>query len=160
RMAKGLELFKKTVRPILETKCLKCHGGKRVESEFDLSDRDGFLKGGTLGKVVEPGKSADSKLMKLLRHQQEPFMPKGSKLENDAIGQIAAWIDLGAPYDNPLVATKVAKLSWTQRTVAEDAKQFWSFRPLTRAVPPAVKDPSWPRTNVDRFILAAMEKAK
>src|SRR5262245_7783633 len=31
RMAKGLELFKKEVRPLIETKCLRCHGGKDVE---------------------------------------------------------------------------------------------------------------------------------
>ena len=35
KMAKGLDLFKKSVRPILTGRCLKCHGGESVESELD-----------------------------------------------------------------------------------------------------------------------------
>ncbi|QDU30040.1 hypothetical protein ETAA8_51580 [Anatilimnocola aggregata] len=34
----------------------------------------------------------------------------------------------------------------------------WAFRPLARPVVPAVKDESWPRAELDRFILAGLEK--
>src|SRR5436309_3371895 len=81
KMARGLDLFKKYVRPILEQNCLRCHGGKRVESELDLSDRDSLVKGGQHGPVIVPGKSKDSLLLKLVRHQQKPHMPhEGDKL--------------------------------------------------------------------------------
>jgi cytochrome c553 len=160
KMAKGLALFKSSIRPLLEERCLKCHGGKSIESEFDLSDRDSLLKGGLNGKAIEPGKSAASRLIKLVRHQQEPNMPKGgSKLSDGAINQLAAWIDLGAPYDQPLVAAKKAKIAWTQKVLPEEAKTFWSFQPLKRPAPPAVKDAAWCQTDIDRFLLAAMEKA-
>src|SRR5947209_5083018 len=49
KMAKGLEVFKRQVRPILEQKCLRCHGGKAIEAELDLSDRESLLKGGRHG---------------------------------------------------------------------------------------------------------------
>lgn len=35
----------------------------------------------------------------------------------------------------------------------------WSFLPLKRVEPPAVKDASWPRTRIDRYILAKIEAA-
>src|SRR5437764_15275712 len=57
KMAKGLELFKKQVRPILEQKCLRCHGGKQTESELSLNDREGLLKGRLNGRAVVPGHS-------------------------------------------------------------------------------------------------------
>ena len=110
KMAKGLALFKSAIRPLFEERCLKCHGGKAVESEFDLSDREGMLKGGTHGKVVEPGKSAASRLLKLVRHQQDPNMPKGgAKLPDEAIAKLAEWIDLGAPYDEQLAPVPITR---------------------------------------------------
>src|SRR5207302_7899229 len=38
-------------------------------------------------------------------------------------------------------------------------RRFWSFQPLRRATPPAVKNESWCRTIPDRFILAKLEAA-
>jgi Protein of unknown function (DUF1553)/Protein of unknown function (DUF1549) len=33
----------------------------------------------------------------------------------------------------------------------------WAFQPVTHPIPPAVKDPSWVRNAIDRFVLAALE---
>src|ERR1700722_714272 len=118
KMAKGLAIFKQHVRPILEQSCLRCHGGKTIESELDLSERDGLLKGGQHGPVVVLGKSQDSPLVKLIMHQREPHMPKvGAKLPDAAVAHIKSWIDLGAPYDGTLVAGRVKKQSWTERVL-------------------------------------------
>lgn len=158
RMQRGIEVFKKHVRPLFEQKCLRCHGGKNVESELDLSDRAGLLKGGLGGPAVVPGKSGDSLLLRLVRHAREPHMPKAAdKLSAEALGHIAAWIDLGAPYDDPLVASRAKKKSWTEKVLPVEARRFWSFEPLKVAAPPAVKDSSWCRTPVDRYVLARME---
>src|SRR4051794_17194790 len=75
RMAQGLDVFKKQVRPLLEQKCLECHGGKAIEAELDLSDRESLLRGGQSGPAIVPGKSRDSLLVKLVNHQREPHMP-------------------------------------------------------------------------------------
>ncbi len=161
KMVKGLDVFKKHVKPIFEAKCLRCHGGKKIESDFDLSDRDGLLKGGQIGNSVVPGKSKESQLVKLITHAKEPHMPQdGAKLPDAAIARIIEWIDLGAPYDNPLVASKLKGKSWTERTLPASAKQWWSFEPLTKAAPPAVKNAAWGKTPIDRFILAKLEDAK
>src|SRR5271157_1856576 len=122
KMVKGLDVFKKHVKPILEAKCLRCHGGKKIESDFDLSDREGLLKGGQIGNAVVPGKSRESQLVKLIQHAKEPHMPDGGpKLPDAAIAKIIEWIDLGAPYDNPLVASKLKGKSWTERVLPASA---------------------------------------
>src|SRR5262245_19177807 len=160
KMAKGLELFKQHVRPLLAERCLRCHGGKATESEFDLSDRPGLLRGGTRGPAVVPGKAKDSLLYQLVTHAREPHMPHdGRKLADEDAGRLAAWIDSGAPYDKPLVEGKDVA-AWTRKAVPDDARQFWSFQPLRRAAPPAVKDESWCRMAIDRFILAKLEAAR
>jgi hypothetical protein len=159
KMAKGLELFKKQVRPVLEAKCLRCHGGgKMVESDLDLADREGLLKGGQAGPAIVVGKSKESLLLRLINHAREPHMPRGGdKLPVATIHAFAEWIDLGAPYDSPLVANAGTKIHWTKRVVPEEAKEHWAFAPLSNPQPPDVRDPAWVKTPVDRFILHAME---
>jgi mono/diheme cytochrome c family protein len=160
KMARGLTLFKQQVRPILEQNCLRCHGGKAVESDLDLGDRDSLLKGGQHGPVVVPGKSQDSLLVKLIMHQREPHMPKvGAKLSDAAVASIRSWIDLGAPYDGPLIANRAKKKSWTERTLPGDARHFWSFEPPAKVTPPVVNDNGWCKTGVDRFIFARQQAA-
>src|SRR5262249_43417839 len=77
KMARGLDLFKRHVRPVFVEQCLKCHGGKNTEAGFDLSDRGPLLKGGDAGPAVVIGQGKDSLLVKLLRHAKDPKMPKG-----------------------------------------------------------------------------------
>ena len=38
------------------------------------------------------------------------------------------------------------------------ARSFWSLLPLKDPQPPAVKDARWPKTPIDRFVLAHLEK--
>lgn len=158
KMVKGLEIFTKQVRPILAQKCLKCHGGKTTENEFNISDRPTLLKGGTSGPAVVPGKPRESLLYQLITHAKKPFMPhEASKLPDQAIAQIAAWIENGAPFDQPLAGNATTKPSWTDKHVPDDAKQFWSCQPLRRLPPPAVKNEAWVKTPIDRFILARLD---
>lgn len=160
KMAKGLDLFKDRVRPVLLERCFKCHGGESVESGLDMTDRDKLLKGGDSGAVVVPHKSAASLLCKLIAHEKKPFMPhEADKLSEAAINDIAAWIDLGAPYDRPLKGTKAAEPDWTQKEISPEARKFWSFQPLATVDPPQVRNSAWCRTPIDGFVLAKMESA-
>src|SRR5207237_10116215 len=84
---------------------------------------------------------------------------KANKLPADAVAHIAAWIDLGAPYDKPLIASKVKAPSWTDRVIAANAREFWSFQPLKRPAPPPVSDESWGKTPIDCFVLAKLHEA-
>src|SRR6516165_639090 len=132
KMTRGLEVFKNHVQPILVKSCVRCHGGKKIEGELDLTDRDRLLHGGGRGPAILPGNAKDSLLYKLIAHQRDPHMPRSSsKLSDEAIAQIGLWIELGAPYDKPLVTkNKADDKSWTRKSVSEEDRQFWSFQKL------------------------------
>src|SRR5262249_15392534 len=72
RMAKGTEFFKKHVRQLLTERCLKCHGGEKTRADFDLSTREGLLKGGDGGTAVIPCEPKKSRLLRLVAHLEEP----------------------------------------------------------------------------------------
>ncbi|HEV3121967.1 MAG TPA: PSD1 and planctomycete cytochrome C domain-containing protein [Isosphaeraceae bacterium] len=149
RMQEGLELFRKHVRPVLVASCLKCHGGKTTKGDLDLSDRAPLLESG----VIEGGK--ESRLLALITHEDEPYMPyKAAKLPQESIDRIARWIELGAPYDKPLVEGPAAG----PMTITDEQRAFWSFQPLSAAPPPAVRNEPSVKTAIDRFILAEQEK--
>src|SRR5262249_42025371 len=101
-------------------------------------------------------------LYKLITHVRDPHMPRSSpKLSDEAIAQIALWVDLGAPYDKPLVTkSKKDEKAWTTKKVSEEDRQFWSFQRLRGLTPPVqIQNEKWCRTSIDRFILAPMESA-
>ena len=154
--AEGLVLFTDHVRPVLIEQCVKCHGGEKIKGDLDLTTRERLLHPTDDGPVVIPGRSRDSRLMKLIRHEDDPHMPeKRDKLSEETIEFFAKWIDAGAPYDKPLIAKSTVARGHPVVT-AEDRK-FWAFAPLANLAPPKVKDERWCRTSVDRFILAALE---
>src|SRR5213595_1412307 len=62
-------------RQILSQNCVKCHGGEKTKGEFDLTTREGLLHPGQEGPNVEPGNAKASRLMTLVRHEDDPAMP-------------------------------------------------------------------------------------
>ena len=151
RMAEGLRLFRQEVRPLLVETCLACHGGGQVLGGLDLSSHGSLVASGKIGESSE-----SSALIAVLRHEREPFMPFGQERLADAtITAVARWVDLGAPYDRPLVDRRDdAALS-----EAQASRTFWSFRPLAAPSPPDVDDEEYLRTPIDRFVLARLEAA-
>jgi cytochrome c553 len=158
KMARGTEIFKKHIRPVLLAQCLKCHGGEKTEGELDISDRDRLLKGGDHGPALVSGDPKKSLLCLMVAHEKKPGMPfKQPRLSDELVRQFAAWIDNGAPYDAPLIARKDVT-AWTEKKVSPEARQHWAYQPLKRVELPIVKDTKWIKTDVDRFILAKLEQ--
>jgi hypothetical protein len=154
RMQEGLALFKEHVRPALIRHCLECHGGKEKKGELDLSKRESLLASGH----VEIGKASESQLFLVISHQEEPHMPqKAPKLPGETIARIGRWIDLGAPYDRPILEQPGKAPARSAAPTAQD-REFWSLRPLYPVALPSVRNAAWVRTPVDRFILAALEE--
>ncbi len=148
----GIALFKQSVREILSQHCLDCHGGKSVKADFDLSNRDALIESGYVTETA-----ADSHLMQLITHESEPHMPlQAERLSEASIDLIRQWIDLGAPYDKPLVEDKQQGTPGSLVVTDEDRK-FWAFRPLQPTSIPNVQNEAWCRTPIDRFVLAKQE---
>ncbi len=156
KMARGQEIFTKSVRALLTDKCLRCHGGEKTRSGLDLSSREGLLKGGDKGPVVVVGQSKESRLYQYVAHLDKPVMPpKEDKLPDDAVAQFAAWIDSGAPYDRPLLEKTVAK---KPMRVTDEDRKYWAFLPLQRPPEPAVNNAAWRAPPIDSFVLAKLEE--
>lgn len=131
RMERGLKLFDSEVAAILKQNCLKCHGGEKVKSDFDMATREDLLRGGSHGSVVVPFEARSSLLVSLINHAKEPNMPDSSpKLPEAVISKIAAWIDDGAPYSAPLIAGKKPKKD--SGVVTDEDRQWWAFQPLKK----------------------------
>ena len=146
--------FPPAVRELLAHRCGSCHGAGAVESGFDLATRETLLAGGTRGPAVVPGDAGASLLYRLAARMEEPHMPaEGDPLTADELAALAAWIDAGAGYDRPLFLP-ADTVAWTDRVIADEARDFWSLAPLREVAVPGVADPAaWCRTPVDRFLL-------
>ena len=133
RMTKGLEMFRKDVSGILKEHCVKCHGGEKTKGDFDLVTREALLKGGAEGPALKPFSAAESVMVKMMRHEEEPHMPdKKPKLPDALIAKVATWIDHGAPYDEPLIKGAVTK---DKSVVTDEDRKWWAFQPLQKAAP-------------------------
>ena len=160
RMTRGLEIFQTQVRPLLTEHCVKCHGGEKIKGKFDLSTREGLLKGGAEGLAVKLYDARSSRLYQFISHTKDPHMPsKEAKLPDAAIAQIAAWIDNGAPYDGPLIEGEAAAKKDRSGVTKRD-RQWWAFQPLQRVEPPKASAARSGRTPIDSFILARQEEKK
>jgi len=150
RMSRGLETFQKAIRPLLLEHCLPCHGGEKTKAELNLVTRDGLLQGGVDGEVVVPFMADESRLLRLVRHDEEPHMPdKKPKLSAASVAALESWINDGAPYDGPLIAGAAAP---TKGGVSAADRDWWSFRPLAKLQLPAEGGPT--AHPIDRFITA------
>src|ERR1044072_7776072 len=58
--------FTREIKPILEARCVNCHGHGRAKGDFRIDSRETLLKGGSSGAVLTPGKSAESYLIELV----------------------------------------------------------------------------------------------
>jgi mono/diheme cytochrome c family protein len=145
---------------LLETHCVKCHGGEKTKGGLDLVTREGLLRGGETGAAFVPGQPEKSLLVQSIRHENDPHMPhKEPKLPDVAIAQIAEWIKAGAPYDRALNKSAGAKPS-SEFTITEVDRKHWAFQPIQRPTPPALRNPESRIQNpIDQFILAKVEAA-
>ncbi len=140
-----IQFFEAKVRPLLVAHCHECHGPKKQSQGLRLDTAAGLRAGGDTGLVVVPGKPDESRLVKAVRHEDLKMPPK-SKLKPEEIAVLIEWVKRGAPFPEAAAVQAVP-----------DPKSHWAFQPLHAAPVPAVSDSARPRTDVDRFILAALE---
>src|SRR5262245_26691682 len=163
------DFFESKVRPVLAANCYDCHtdqrmGGLRVDS------RDALLKGGRSGPAIVPGDPEKSRLIAAVRQTGTLKMPKGGVLKADEVSALADWVRAGAPWPAPAAvataanstsppeAKPAAATPASSYVIKPEQRAFWSFQPLKKPPVPAVSRPSWPKTDIDRFILARLEK--
>jgi WD40 repeat protein len=94
--------FQKEILPILRNNCLACHSASEADGELVLESPQSMLKGGDTGPAIIAGKGAESLLIQLASHQDDPAMPPPNNkvaakpLTPQELGLIKLWIDQGA----------------------------------------------------------------
>ncbi|MCB1088057.1 MAG: DUF1553 domain-containing protein, partial [Verrucomicrobiae bacterium] len=78
-------------------------------------------------------------------------MPPKEPLPAEVVADFTAWIAGGA------VDPRDGKPALISTIDVEEGRKHWAFQPVGNPPVPPVKDESWPRTDIDRFILAALE---
>ncbi len=157
---KGIEFFETKIRPVLVEHCYSCHSAqaaakKKLKGELLLDTRDGLHRGGENGPSVVPGSVKESLIINALRHQDYEMPPSG-ELPSNVVKDFIAWVRMGAPDPRDGEAAPV-KL---QSPSVEDGGDFWAFQAVVASKPPKVKLSSWPRSDIDRFVLAKLEEHK
>jgi cytochrome c553 len=145
--------FETKVRPVLMTKCAKCHSqaAEKIKGGLLIDSREGLRKGGDTGAAIVPGKPDESLLITAIRYTDDSLqMPPNGPLPQSVVADFEAWVKMGAPDPRGASAPKAA-------LDTSKARQFWSFQPPRIVNPPPPKDTAWPRSDLDRFLLAALE---
>ncbi|HEU0123321.1 MAG TPA: PSD1 and planctomycete cytochrome C domain-containing protein [Bryobacteraceae bacterium] len=140
-IAYGATDFNRDIRPILQARCMGCHGERTQMKGLRLDNREAALR------VLSPGNSSASLLVSLVsgKEPKRSMPPGGPALSAAEIAKLREWIDSGAewPQAGALTAPKV--------------EEHWSFRPVQRPTPPASRNRIWPRNEIDQFIVARLD---
>ncbi len=130
--------FNRDVRPILAENCLYCHGQDPAKREADL--RLDLRDAAVAARAIVPGEPGASSLLERIHSTDADVMmpPPDSnrRLTDDQKAVLDRWIREGAAYE-----------------------PHWAFVPPVRPTAPPVRRTAWPRNDVDRFVLAALEAA-
>src|SRR6266446_3313804 len=104
----GSVAFAAQVRPILASRCYPCHGPDVQQHGLRLDSLQAILTGSANDKVVIPGDSQNSHIVRRLLGLEQPQMPYGGPpLSAEQIDLVRKWIDEGAQGPDstePLVA--------------------------------------------------------
>ena len=149
----GDEFFEKEVRPILVERCLSCHDDTK-KGGLKLTSLANVQKGGDTGPAAVAGKPDDSAMILAIRHTDTRRMPPKQKLPDREIEILTRWVAMGMPW--PDHGTKVITRD-TKFQITDEQRKFWAFQPVKVVAPPELKDQTWSRSALDRYVLASLE---
>lgn len=171
------QIFVHEVYPILERKCLSCHGQDpdNIEGGLQLLSRSSLLQGGQSRKAaVVPGEPDESLLIHMIEGRDpESTMPpkRDEQLTVDEIQWFRDWVSAGAIWPDEEERAEILaaggwhfgdriqvktsggqEKSWDMRRYKRD--QLWAFYPLT--------DPDVPTSKyqhpIDAFLQQALQE--
>ncbi len=147
--------FESKIRPVFVKECYGCHSAKlnEVSGGLLLDSRQGIRRGGERGPALVPGNVEESLLIHAIRYTDEDLqMPPKGKLSDATIKDFETWVKMGAPDPREGAVPIVVKAYDTQA-----AKSWWAYQPLKRTPAPTVRNATWPKGELDRYVLAGLE---
>ena len=142
--------FEQHIRPLLQQRCISCHGASKQKAELRLDVKGFATKGGDSGAVFVSGKSGESLLWKRVSstNEDERMPPSGKPLSAEQLAALKVWIDAGAVWPE----------SDADRAAANDKRrEHWAWQPVRRGTVPKIsKRESQDAHPVDAFIKAKL----
>lgn len=133
--------FRRDVRPILSDSCFHCHGPDKETrmGGLRLDVKAEAFRARKSGTPIVPGDVAQSLILKRILNEKPALrMPPPSAhktLTAQQIDVLSRWVEQGA-----------------------DWQEHWAFIPPVKAALPPVKNSPWAKNEIDRFILARLER--
>lgn len=156
------EFFVQKIEPILKARCFECHSHeKSIEGGLALDSKSGWQKGGAGGPAVVPGKPEVSLLIKAVSHVEKDLkMPPDRRLPVEEIALLSDWVKRGAVDPRVLAPPGSAATSDAMWEAEFQSRlDWWSLKPMGRAVPPLIADGPWSLEPVDRFVRTKLDAA-
>ena len=136
--------FDREIRPLLQERCVECHGSKKVKANLRLDAKMHAVKGGESGPAFVAGNPAKSLLFDRITTQDEDkkMPPKGEPLTSAQTEKVRQWIAEGAV--------------WPENAADQAARRdprldHWSVQPLRKDFGTA--------KSVDDFVSARLKVA-
>ena len=129
--------FNKDIRPILNGKCLGCHGGVKQQGGVSFLFPEEALSPAESGNyAIVPGKPEESELIKRIKHENKELRmpPEGNPLSEEEIEKLSKWISQGAKWED-----------------------HWAYRPVQAISTPELTD-DWSHNAIDQFVLEKLEE--
>ena len=139
--------YVRDVKPIFAKHCAKCHNAAKQESGLRLDLGGGVLRGGDSGPVVVAKDAAASRLLKIIKGEDEDverMPPEGEPLSAEQIAKIEAWIAAGAKVPGAEMKLDVES-------------NHWALQRPTRAPLPSVEKTDSMRNAIDYFVQARLQ---
>ncbi|MBC7903930.1 MAG: hypothetical protein H7Y27_10930, partial [Gemmatimonadaceae bacterium] len=128
--------FSADVKPIINSKCITCHGGVKAKGGFSLLFREEALAKTESGVyAIVPGDAKSSEMIRrlTLKDPEERMPYQHAPLSKDEISILTRWVDQGAKWG-----------------------EHWAYQPIGKTPVPD-EDDEWIRNDIDKFILARLQ---
>ena len=131
--------FDRDVLPILQARCVECHGPDAQESGLRVDSRQALLSGGDFGPSVVPGEPSKTEILRRMSatDPDERMPPEGEPLTAAEIAAVSRWVASGAIWPGQMETVASAR-----RT-----SDHWAFQPLAA---------SFAHDSIDGFLAAEL----
>lgn len=129
----SLDFFESKIRPVLQAKCVGCHGPQMQAGNLRLD------------KPISASEAA--KVARAVSFEGVIKMPPTGKLPAQDLAALTTWAKAGAPWPE------------TPKAATTPKGQFWSLVPPKTPAIPKVEARWWAQNPVDAFVLAKLEEA-
>ena len=89
--------YKTHIEPLLEAKCIRCHGMKKRDGKLDMRTVKSMLEGGVTGPAIVPGDAKASLLIELVHYNEMPPKKEEPRVTKDELEMLRRWINLMQP---------------------------------------------------------------